>query len=114
MSSENTTPKITEADVVAFLKSKASQLSDSLENRYASVKIEVARHQDATFQSEFYAYADQIGSVTVQTSLTDAMMAIEAKYKPEVMAEMKREAARKLLAEADALAPKPEEKAVGP
>jgi len=73
------------------------------------VQIKVVKYDvssSAPPESEFYAYADLVGSVTDKESLGNAVRLVIAKQSPEMEAEVLREQACALLAKADALSPK--------
>lgn len=100
--STTTAQEITEAQVVAFLQSKADELSAKCGNLCASVEVACTRYSGGTANVTWKAYVagtDYKNGATMEEAISLAVAAME----PTARAEALRKKAAEMLAEAEKL-----------
>lgn len=102
MLTQTTATEITEAQVVAFLQSKADELSAKCSNLCSSVGVECTRYSGGNANVAWRAYVagtDYKNGATMEEVISLAMAAME----PTARAEALRKKAAEMLAEAEKL-----------
>jgi hypothetical protein len=100
----NTNPSISEAEVVAWLREQAEGIISHSGVRQAVASVSFFADTGAGPFAQFTVHAGD--SCAIRNSMAEAIGALLKKVgTPEELAEQKRQAARKLMAEADAISP---------